>query len=514
MKKLAIVYGGILAVLTVYLLISRKEDLFALDKLSFYIRPFRRAAVRLYKKLEIVRDRMARKGERSHQEKIIRDLRTLYPGNDSAARHMEFEVTKITNLMLFLYMAAFLALCTCLNAGSSDEEFMEGRIVREGYSGVTKRVSLSEENYGEFVVEVSPQEYTREEAEKLADEVFQLLPREMIRQDPTAGEESAAAENAGPENAEPEEDGVLTVFSSIHRPSSLKEYPFTIIWDSSRYAVIETNGAVHPPEEGEERVVLTAQLVYSGMRFSREYDVTVIPAERSAEEILRESIASALSGAEQESREESSFAPPAAVGDLVLTWSRKNKDYSMVLFLGGILAGVLAYFGADRDLNSRIEKRKRQMAMDYPQILSKLVLYVGAGMSVRNAFMKLGKGYVVSREQEGEKEPRYAYEEILLVCRELESGVSEGQAYSRFGRRCRMRQYSKLASLLSQNLRRGGGILLRSLEEEAQTAYEERRNLARQLGEEAGTKLLIPMVMMLAVTMVMIIIPVYMGMHI
>ncbi|MBO6000030.1 MAG: hypothetical protein J6P87_10115 [Lachnospiraceae bacterium] len=77
-----------------------------------------------------------------------------------------------------------------------------------------------------------------------------------------------------------------------------------------------------------------------------------------------------------------------------------------------------------------------------------------------------------------------------------------------------MKQYSKLAALLSQNLRKGGGVLIRSLEEEAQTAFEERKNIARQLGEEAGTKLLFPMVLMLAVTMVMIIIPVYLGMEI
>ena len=45
------------------------------------------------------------------------------------------------------------------------------------------------------------------------------------------------------------------------------------------------------------------------------------------------------------------------------------------------------------------------------------------------------------------------------------------------------------------------------LREEADKAAQERLQQSRRLGEEAGTKLLIPMVLMLAVVMAMIMIP-------
>ena len=38
-------------------------------------------------------------------------------------------------------------------------------------------------------------------------------------------------------------------------------------------------------------------------------------------------------------------------------------------------------------------------------------------------------------------------------------------------------------------------------------AWEERKNLARRLGEEAGTKLLLPLFLMLLVVMVIMVVP-------
>ena len=47
------------------------------------------------------------------------------------------------------------------------------------------------------------------------------------------------------------------------------------------------------------------------------------------------------------------------------------------------------------------------------------------------------------------------------------------------------------------------------LKEESRLAFEERKNTAKKAGEEAGTKLLLPMVMMLCVVMLMILLPAF-----
>lgn len=45
------------------------------------------------------------------------------------------------------------------------------------------------------------------------------------------------------------------------------------------------------------------------------------------------------------------------------------------------------------------------------------------------------------------------------------------------------------------------------LEQEAEEAFEERKNSAKKLGEEAGTKLLFPMLLMLGIVIAIIMVP-------
>ena len=97
----------------------------------------------------------------------------------------------------------------------------------------------------------------------------------------------------------------------------------------------------------------------------------------------------------------------------------------------------------------------------------------------------------------------------MITCNELQSGRSENEAYDHFGKRCQVSAYMKLSTLLSQNLRKGSSDLLYMLRQEAENAFAERKSLAKKLGEEAGTKLLLPMMMMLCIVMVIIMIPAY-----
>ncbi|MDE7046257.1 MAG: hypothetical protein K2O97_14890, partial [Acetatifactor sp.] len=87
------------------------------------------------------------------------------------------------------------------------------------------------------------------------------------------------------------------------------------------------------------------------------------------------------------------------------------------------------------------------------------------------------------------------------------SGVSEASAYEHFGKRTCLQEYVRLSTLLTQNLKKGNSALLERLRAEADRAGEERLQNCKRLGEEAGTKLLVPMVLMLLVVMVMIMIP-------
>ena len=116
-----------------------------------------------------------------------------------------------------------------------------------------------------------------------------------------------------------------------------------------------------------------------------------------------------------------------------------------------------------------------------------------------------GKHLEYGKKENGKE--RAAYEEIRTTCYELDSGMSEAEAYRRFGERCGQVKYKTLATLLIQNLQKGSRHLSDLLEKESVEAWEERKRKARVLGEAAATKLLLPMVLMLLVVMAVIMLP-------
>ena len=190
---------------------------------------------------------------------------------------------------------------------------------------------------------------------------------------------------------------------------------------------------------------------------------------------------------------------------LGLPWREIIEDGSGYLLLLALSVAVFLFWVRSREPDRLLENRRKELLLDYPEIVNKLALYMGAGMTIRNAFFKMGEDY---RKRRSERK-RYVYEEILMMCYELQSGRSEREAYAHFGKRCQVQAYMKLCTLLSQNLRKGSNDLLRVLRQEADNAFAERKNLAKKLGEEAGTKLLLPMMMMLCIVMVVIMIPAY-----
>ena len=154
--------------------------------------------------------------------------------------------------------------------------------------------------------------------------------------------------------------------------------------------------------------------------------------------------------------------------------------------------------------------RKQQMKKEYPNVVHRLTLYLGAGMTVRNAFQRIVQEYEKDKQEKGRES--LVYEEMSYACRKLRAGVSEGAAYEFFGRRTGLQEYIRLSTLLSQNVKRGNSELLNRLREETEKAAVEQLQYGKQLGEEAVTKLLLPMAMMLLAVMLMIIVPAFSSM--
>ena len=451
---------------------------------------------------------------------VRRDLALLYPYGRLEGEEKRFYVGRIRTALMILLAGDILAVAGYAAAegnmllqggglvreeigGEDRSTELEAYIVQEeeagstgegGAGNTTKDGGESSRIYqGNYHLEVRSRKLGEEQARSMAERVFALLPERILGENESLGH----------------------VTKPLDLPGTIEGYPFQIFWESSSYALIDSDGAVGNlgMGEGESRkVTLTAILSYDngaagGIRCEKEYPVTVFGPELSAEDKLSLQIREAIRSADAGSASEETLPLPDRMEDLALHWEEKPSGSGLsILVFAGIVAFLTAAVMGSR-LHERVVVRERQMALDYPQIISKFVLYLGAGLSVRSTFVKLGQDYSKQRE-EGLGE-RGAYEEILLVCRELGSGIPETEAYANFGKRCRSRQYTRLSAILAQNLKKGNQELLSVMQQEARASFEERKNTARKLGEEAETKLLLPMIMMLAITMLIIIIPAY-----
>ena len=186
-----------------------------------------------------------------------------------------------------------------------------------------------------------------------------------------------------------------------------------------------------------------------------------------------------------------------------LEWEQPKDTTGNLISALGLVAAAAVVIAKRREEESVQIKRREQMLMDYPGLVMKFTLLVQAGLTARKAFQKIAMDY--GKREEGNK--RAAYEEIRTACYEMDSGVSEAEAYRRFGERCGQVKYKTLSTLLIQNLQKGSRYLSDLLEKESVEAWEERKRKARVLGEAAATKLLLPMVLMLLVMMAVIMLP-------
>ena len=96
---------------------------------------------------------------------------------------------------------------------------------------------------------------------------------------------------------------------------------------------------------------------------------------------------------------------------------------------------------------------------------------------------------------------------MLRLCADMEKGVSEIDAYRNMGTRSKEPKYRTFSTLLVQNMMKGSGELIRQLSRESVEAFEERKKRARILGEQAGTRLMFPMMLMLMVVFAILLVP-------
>ena len=373
----------------------------------------------------------------------------------------------------------------------------DGRIERGAYGSRRAEyevlVSGLKEEAVPMTVSVGAQVYSKEAAGELFAELMETMP-ERIR-----------GGNAS----------LMEVQKSLKLPSKLPEYGVRLRWFSSDGALMDGSGKILEEVEKPRDALLTLELqtdTSEGLyRENYQIPIRLIPPDRTPAERLLADFEKALTEADRAQHETGELKLPEEFeGHRIGYRSRTGSGYEAVLLFGALLAVLMLARERSADEEKR-KKREKELLLDYSDLLSKLTVLIAAGLTVRNAWERMVHDYEEAKRSGRQKE-RAAYEEMSYTCLQMRSGVPESEAFREFGRRCRLQPYMKLSSLLEQDRRSGTRNLREIFQTEMTDALEARKNLARRLGEEAGTRLLAPLLIMLAIVMIMIMVPAMMSM--
>ena len=379
----------------------------------------------------------------------------------------------------------------------SRTEITEG-LVRNSYGNGSRKEELEvvlqkdgTKKSTELEVQISERAYTQEELKSMFQRCISRIEKEILG----------------------ENQSLDCIETDMNLVTELSDLPVEISWELDRYDVMNIYGELQETELVPEGTLVRLKATITYLQDPKkqtlyECNAMIFPKTVSKEEQELADIKNLIKTEDKRTQTKEFLVLPAQINEEQLSYYPKMDSRGGVILLMAVFIGIL--FAALEKQNREQEeaRRKAQMEVDYPEIISKLTLFIGAGMTVKRAWRKIATDYEAEKMDWG---IHYAYEEMKQTCNEMDSGITEAESYERFGKRCNLQEYVKLGAMLSQNLRRGTKGLSQILKMEAEVSFEERKSRAKKLGEEAGTKMLVPMFLMLAEVLVIVVVPAFMS---
>ncbi len=334
-------------------------------------------------------------------------------------------------------------------------------------------------------IELSGRKYSEAEAEQRISELMEELPEIICR----------------------ENNSLDRICSDIELPSVLDKYPgIRLRWYPDDLELIEQDGSINNKELKQSvNTALKLSVTAGDIKKNFVFDITVWPAELSEAEAFAAELNRAIKQKNEEQQYIDKLELPRIINGKEVRYYEKADLSPVYIVLLGIVAAMLILMRPQEQRKKEKKLRDRELLLDYSDMVSKLLVYIGAGLTLRNAWFRIVQVYEDSIDRGRKK--RSCYEEMVKTADRIKQGVPEIKAYREFAFACGLRPYIRLCSILEQNLKNGDKQLKSALELEMQEAFNERKNIARRLGEEMSTKLLLPLFISMVGVMIIVSVP-------
>ncbi|MCM1272577.1 MAG: hypothetical protein NC225_04015 [Clostridium sp.] len=388
-----------------------------------------------------------------------------------------FPITKKRMIACMILFLVFNLISLTAAIVERKEEDGSNIIVRDDYGGQVKEYEINMDYQGDKTklnYEVMPLEYTASEFYEKSEELFMEYERELIGSN----------------------TDLMHVCNDITIPEEhLKDFELT--WMMSEPDIVASSGQVNRDKLNEKRyVTLTAVLEYGDYTNRHEYTLGIEPIGES--EMLTRA-KDVLGNLEKENRNQSEIQIPNDIFGVKLSLQQETNNTSVQIFTFGIIFCIIFALGEAVNERKRVSDRNRMLMDLYPELVNSLWLFLSAGLTVKSGMCQLIKM---------NNKKNVLVLEMEHAINQIDSGLDECTAYEELGQRLGPTAYRRLMNQISRNIKIGTKDLLKLMENEVAVSLEIRKENIRKKGEEASTKLLIPMVVMLLVVMLIIVTPV------
>jgi len=282
-------------------------------------------------------------------------------------------------------------------------------------------------------------------------------------------------------------------------------------WDFGNTACINAQGEILQENVPEAGAVIPAEVTLSCGEYEQIYEFLFRIEKRVLSE--REKLLQSLEkwmNQQMEMEGTDKIQLPAELNGIKLEWSEEKNYLTIRVVALELVAVILIWWGQKKQAELEEQKRIQRLEMDYPDLVNQLSILLETGMTTRQAWKRIAAQYEAKRNHQ-QMEEKPVFEAIVYMSRRLSEGENERMAYQKFANEVNVRCFYRLMRTLSTNLEKGTAGLCVQLEEECRKAYEQRILTAKRLGEEASTKMLIPLMFMMILVMVIVLLPAILG---
>ena len=426
-------------------------------------------------------------------EEKIRRLQKTRPGKTQEELEEFYDCQRIGGVLLLALLTMGMVMLAVLGENSKQLLQKSYLLVREEPGMGDKQVRLyvsTEKKKREVTLVIPERQYRREELEAKFAEAKEYVKKQYL------GDNASSERVTKP----------LRLVSQI--PGSQVE----IHWRMDGSGCVNKDGSLNNKALQEEtEILLTAVFSYGEEKEKLPLACIIYPPDHTEEEIFWEEWQQEVERQKEKTAQENRMPLPHKIAGKMISYQEVCRSLWPRVLLAGLIFCLVLPVLFDYQTEQEVIKREQELKREYPEIVERFILLISAGLTIRGAWYRITDDYLKRCQKDGYGS-NYLYEEMLITRREMENGQNEASAYAAFGRRLSMLQYMKFSTLLVQNLKKGSDDLLKRMDMEAVDALRERREMAKKLGEEAGTKLLFPMILMLTIVFAMILIAAFYSM--